>query len=111
MNEARNLEDDWISNTVQHNQVTVSLFDPIPRGASMFHSAINLEDFEPEWQNATPPIEGDHTDMIIGLLLGFLFGVIVLPFLYEKQFSVRRQMGIMAGLLVNIIFGVVRMEF
>lgn len=115
LNEARVLEDEWIFSSVRHDRLsgesTVSLFDPISRGTLLLRQTVNLVDQDVEWQDSTLPIEGDYIDLVIGLLLGFLFGLIVLPFLYEKKFSIRQQMGIVAGLLVNIIFGIIKLSY
>lgn len=49
--------------------------------------------------------------MMWGLMLGFFLGIICLFWFRESVFSRRHQMGIVAGILINISFGVLRVYY
>ncbi|CCJ30124.1 unnamed protein product [Pneumocystis jirovecii] len=73
-------------------------------------------ELEEEWINQTAlenigqEEEGAYEDIIIGASIGFLGGIIVLFFIWEpKIFSRRRQMAIIAGIMINLFFGFLRL--
>ncbi|KAJ8652996.1 hypothetical protein O0I10_011377 [Lichtheimia ornata] len=51
-------------------------------------------------------IQGTYKEMMWGLLLGFFLGILCLFWFRESVFTRRHQMGIVAGMLINISFGV-----
>ncbi|KAG4301776.1 hypothetical protein PCK1_001752 [Pneumocystis canis] len=70
---------------------------------------------EEEWINQTAPENigqdgyGAYEDMILGTSIGFLGGIFVLFFVWEpKIFPRRRQMAIIAGVMINLFFGFLR---
>ncbi|CAO3652682.1 unnamed protein product [Mucor fragilis] len=69
--------------------------------------ARNLEE---QWMDNTGEtlpdgtIQGTYKEMMWGLMLGFFLGIICLFWFRESVFSRRHQMGIVAGILVNISF-------
>jgi len=46
--------------------------------------------------------------MMYGLILGFLFGILMVFFLKQNIFTSRQQTGILFGILVNFSFGLLR---
>ncbi|KAJ1332169.1 hypothetical protein BSLG_008985 [Batrachochytrium salamandrivorans] len=53
---------------------------------------------------------GTHTDMLIGLMVGFFMGILILLWIKEAHMcNQRRQLGIITGLTINISFGVLRL--
>ncbi|KAI7878748.1 hypothetical protein K492DRAFT_132333 [Lichtheimia hyalospora FSU 10163] len=51
-------------------------------------------------------IQGTYKEMMWGLLLGFFLGILCIFWFRESVFTRRHQMGIVAGMLINISFGV-----
>lgn len=49
--------------------------------------------------------------MMCGLLLGFFLGVLCLFWFKESVFTRRHQMGIVAGMLINVYCGVVHVYY
>jgi hypothetical protein len=49
--------------------------------------------------------------MMWGLIFGFFLGIICLFWFRESVFSRRQQMGIIAGMLINISFGVLHVYY
>ncbi|KAL1917631.1 uncharacterized protein VTP21DRAFT_4024 [Calcarisporiella thermophila] len=75
---------------------------------------LNMEEDWIENAGETLPdgtVQGAYYDMVIGLLFGFFMGLIVLFWFKEQAFSRRQQMGIVAGLLINISFGILRVYY
>ncbi|KAK3838183.1 MAG: DUF2407 C-terminal domain-containing protein [Linnemannia gamsii] len=56
-------------------------------------------------------LEGSYGEMVWGLMLGFFMGLIVLFWFKEATFSRRQQMGIIAGLMINVGFGVLHLYY
>ncbi|KAG5439078.1 hypothetical protein PCK2_000883 [Pneumocystis canis] len=79
---------------------------------------------EEDWINQTAPEHtgqdgyGAYEDMILGTSIGFLgvnfqleIGIFVLFFVWEpKIFPRRRQMAIIAGVMINLFFGFLRLQ-
>ncbi|KAG0314305.1 hypothetical protein BGZ99_008215 [Dissophora globulifera] len=56
-------------------------------------------------------LEGSYGEMVYGLILGFFMGLIALFWFKEATFSRRQQMGIIAGLMINVGFGVLHLYY
>ncbi|KAF9291258.1 hypothetical protein BGZ68_004574 [Mortierella alpina] len=56
-------------------------------------------------------LEGSYGEMVLGLMLGFFMGLIALFWFKEATFSRRQQMGIFAGLMINLGFGVLHLYY
>lgn len=56
-------------------------------------------------------LEGSYGEMVWGLMLGFFMGLIVLFWFKEATFSRRQQMGIIAGLMINVGFGALHLYY
>ncbi|KAG0359947.1 hypothetical protein BG005_011817 [Podila minutissima] len=56
-------------------------------------------------------LEGSYGEMVWGLMLGFFMGLIALFWFKEATFSRRHQMGIIAGLMINVGFGVLHLYY
>ncbi|KAG0208381.1 hypothetical protein BGX33_006296 [Mortierella sp. NVP41] len=56
-------------------------------------------------------LEGSYGEMVWGLMLGFFMGLIVMFWFKEATFSRRQQMGIIAGMMINIGFGVLHLYY
>ncbi|KAI8604056.1 DUF2407 C-terminal domain-containing protein [Dissophora ornata] len=56
-------------------------------------------------------LEGSYGEMVWGLMLGFFLGLITLFWFKEATFSRRQQMGIIAGLMINVGFGVLHLYY
>ncbi|KAF9540387.1 hypothetical protein EC957_004333 [Mortierella hygrophila] len=56
-------------------------------------------------------LEGSYGEMVWGLMLGFFMGLIVMFWFKEAAFSRRQQMGIIAGMLINVGFGVLHLYY
>nr|KAJ3422009.1 hypothetical protein HK105_001521 [Polyrhizophydium stewartii] len=55
---------------------------------------------------------GTHTDMLLGLVVGFFMGILVLFWVKEaNMYNRRQQLGIVTGLLINFSFGLLRMYY
>jgi len=51
-------------------------------------------------------VEGSNTDFLLGCVCGYLLGVLVLAMLLDKNITRRFRVGIVAGVSVNLAFGV-----
>jgi hypothetical protein len=92
LEEARILEDEWISSDVRYE--LMSQTSP--------HS------------DSDPLIEEEdhsHEDLVVGLLLGFLLGLIVVPFLRQKKFHSKYQMALLAGLFMNLLLSTIYLPY
>ncbi|KAF9994930.1 hypothetical protein BGZ79_000275 [Entomortierella chlamydospora] len=56
-------------------------------------------------------LEGSYGEMVWGLMLGFFMGLMALFWFKEATFSRRQQMGIIAGLMINIGFGCLHLYY
>jgi tetrahydromethanopterin S-methyltransferase subunit B len=56
-------------------------------------------------------IQGTYKEMMWGLMLGFFLGIICLFWFRESVFSRRHQMGIVAGILINVSFGILHVYY
>ncbi|KAI9310493.1 DUF2407 C-terminal domain-containing protein [Dichotomocladium elegans] len=76
--------------------------------------ARNLED---EWIDnsnetlADGSLQGTYKEMMWGLLLGFFLGLICLFWFRESVFTRRHQMGIVAGIFINLSFGILHVYY
>lgn len=52
-----------------------------------------------------------YLELVGGLLLGFLAGFVVVFFLREHQFTQSQFVGIIAGVLINLAFGMLRSQY
>lgn len=59
----------------------------------------------------TLAVQGTYKEMMWGLIFGFFLGIICLFWFRESVFSRRQQMGIIAGMLINISFGVLHVYY
>ncbi|CAO3592470.1 unnamed protein product [Absidia cylindrospora] len=55
--------------------------------------------------------QGTYKEMMWGLMLGFFLGIICLFWFRESIFTRRHQMGIVAGILINISFGLLHVYY
>ncbi|RUS21609.1 DUF2407 C-terminal domain-containing protein [Endogone sp. FLAS-F59071] len=86
---------------------------------TVFNGEINEEtrNLEEQWmENAgeTLPdgtLQGTYKEMVWGLMLGFFLGLITLFWFRESVFTRRHQMGIIAGILINISFGILHVYY
>ncbi|KAF9115296.1 hypothetical protein BGX27_008298 [Mortierella sp. AM989] len=56
-------------------------------------------------------LEGSYGEMVWGLMLGFFMGLVSLFWFKEATFSRRQQMGIIAGLMINVGFGILHLYY
>ncbi|KAI7872128.1 DUF2407 C-terminal domain-containing protein, partial [Spinellus fusiger] len=76
--------------------------------------ARHLED---QWMDTTGDtlpdgtLQGTYKEMVWGLMLGFFLGILCLFWFRESVFSRRHQMGIVAGMMINISFGVLHVYY
>ncbi|KAI8062901.1 DUF2407 C-terminal domain-containing protein [Gongronella butleri] len=67
--------------------------------------------FEEQWMDQTGEsvpqgtIQGAYKEMMCGLMLGLFLGVLCLFWVRESVFTRRHQLGIIAGMFLNISFG------
>ncbi|KAJ1483611.1 DUF2407 C-terminal domain-containing protein, partial [Baffinella frigidus] len=54
--------------------------------------------------------EGTQADMILGLVMGFVFGVIMLFWIWERGIPRRQKLGILCGIGANLMMGMVRLQ-
>ncbi|KAJ3102289.1 hypothetical protein HDU97_000646 [Phlyctochytrium planicorne] len=87
------------------------------RGTNTHMDFESVRNAEEEWidnsaiRNREPESEGSMVDVVIGVMAGFFLGVLVLFWIKEQGFFTRRQqMGIIAGLFLNISYGILRMK-
>ncbi|CAO3682902.1 unnamed protein product [Umbelopsis ramanniana] len=74
----------------------------------------NLEEQWMENTGETLPdgtLTGTYKEMVWGLMLGFFLGLICLFWFRESVFTRRHQMGIIAGILINLSFGVLHVYY
>lgn len=95
--EARNLEEQWMDNTGQ----------TLPDGSKYCCTLCCVYRLIVLYV-AT---QGTYKEMMWGLMLGFFLGIICLFWFRESVFSRRHQMGIVAGILINISFGVLHVYY
>ncbi|CEG75889.1 hypothetical protein RMATCC62417_10864 [Rhizopus microsporus] len=75
--------------------------------------ARNLEE---QWMDNTgetlpDAVQGTYKEMMWGLMFGFFLGIICLFWFRESVFSRRQQLGIIAGMLINISFGILHVYY
>ncbi|KAI9206854.1 DUF2407 C-terminal domain-containing protein [Polychytrium aggregatum] len=79
--EAQNAEEEWIDNRVNREEAAAEVSR-----------------------------DGTHVDLLCGLMVGYFIGIIVVFWIKEQGlFTRRHQMGIIAGLMINIVFGILRL--
>lgn len=54
--------------------------------------------------------EGTQADMLLGLVMGFVFGVIMLFWIWERGIPRRQKLGILCGIACNLTMGMVRLQ-
>ncbi|KAG0169529.1 hypothetical protein DFQ28_003607 [Apophysomyces sp. BC1034] len=76
-----------------------------------------VRQLEEQWMDSTGEvlpdgtIQGAYKEMMWGLMLGFFLGVLCLFWFRESVFTRRHQMGIVAGMLINVSFGVLHVYY
>eukprot|EP00871_Galdieria_phlegrea_P004948 jgi/Galph1/5454/GphlegSOOS_G4066.1 len=87
----RDLEERWLTEAAA-NEVTVG---------DLENGVLNDESFFGD-------NEGSIHDFVFGMVVGFLLGIIVLVFLLDRGIPRKRKLGILAGVVANLLFGVLR---
>ncbi|KAI8092860.1 DUF2407 C-terminal domain-containing protein [Halteromyces radiatus] len=70
-----------------------------------------LLQFEEQWMDQTGEtvpegtIQGTYKEMMWGLMLGFFLGILCVFWVRESVFTRRHQLGILAGMFLNVSFG------
>mmetsp|Transcript_5553 Transcript_5553/g.8614 ORF Transcript_5553/g.8614 Transcript_5553/m.8614 type:complete len:223 (+) Transcript_5553:85-753(+) len=67
----------------------------------------NVRDTEPMIPRDS--IEGDNSDLLWGITTGFLLGIIMVFWLFERALPRKQKIGIIAGIGCNLSFGLLRM--
>ncbi|KAG0362317.1 hypothetical protein BGZ54_008688 [Gamsiella multidivaricata] len=99
------------STTVGENGIAVGLEDQ-DEDASARARRIEEEWIDQHGAETLPEgLEGSYGEMVWGLMLGFFMGLIVLFWFKEATFSRRQQMGVIAGLMINVGFGVLHLYY
>ncbi|KAG0275779.1 hypothetical protein BGZ95_008374 [Linnemannia exigua] len=99
-----------ITSTVGENGIAVGLDQD--EDASARARRIEEEWIDQHGAETLPEgLEGSYGEMVWGLMLGFFMGLIVLFWFKEATFSRRQQMGIIAGLMINVGFGVLHLYY
>ncbi|OLL23938.1 DSC E3 ubiquitin ligase complex subunit 3 [Neolecta irregularis DAH-3] len=124
---------DVLSDVESEETLQVQATTPVPVGFDRFRSAGfsdddisalrahfqavnedgNIED-EERWidDNSSDSPEVNYKEMLVGLCVGFFAGLLALVFVWETSLMTKRQrMAVMAGLLVNLSFGVLRVYY
>ncbi|KAF9966086.1 hypothetical protein BGZ70_003317 [Mortierella alpina] len=99
-----------ITSTVGENGIAVGLDQD--EDASARARRIEEEWIDQHGAETLPDgLEGSYGEMVWGLMLGFFMGLIALFWFKEATFSRRQQMGIFAGLMINLGFGVLHLYY
>ncbi|KAF9940455.1 hypothetical protein BGZ67_007591 [Mortierella alpina] len=99
-----------ITSTVGENGIAVGLDQD--EDASTRARRIEEEWIDQHGAETLPDgLEGSYGEMVWGLMLGFFMGLIALFWFKEATFSRRQQMGIFAGLMINLGFGVLHLYY
>ncbi|KAI8072744.1 DUF2407 C-terminal domain-containing protein [Gongronella butleri] len=56
-------------------------------------------------------VQGTYKEMFVGMIFGFFLGILCLFWLRESVFNRRHQIGITAGILINISFGLLHVHY
>eukprot|EP01102_Stenamoeba_stenopodia_P010032 TRINITY_DN2977_c0_g1_i1.p1 TRINITY_DN2977_c0_g1~~TRINITY_DN2977_c0_g1_i1.p1 ORF type:complete len:256 (-),score=34.08 TRINITY_DN2977_c0_g1_i1:214-981(-) len=67
----------------------------------------NFNAYEDSYGSAS---EGTYKDLLIGMVMGFLLGLITLFWLYDTALPRKTKYGILAGIGCNISFGIIRIS-
>mmetsp|Transcript_8601 Transcript_8601/g.20316 ORF Transcript_8601/g.20316 Transcript_8601/m.20316 type:complete len:274 (+) Transcript_8601:264-1085(+) len=54
--------------------------------------------------------EGTQADMFLGLVMGFVFGIIMLFWIWERGIPRRQKLGILCGIGCNLTMGMIRLQ-
>uniref|UniRef100_A0A7S0F1F3 Ubiquitin-like domain-containing protein n=1 Tax=Hanusia phi TaxID=3032 RepID=A0A7S0F1F3_9CRYP len=54
--------------------------------------------------------EGTQADMMLGLVMGFIFGIIMLFWIWERGIPRRQKLGILCGIGCNLTMGMIRLQ-
>jgi hypothetical protein len=119
----RRLEEEWINSEVNSNEEgSVSVHIPDSGGkfyiaSSSLHSTVIATDHGSDSDRSI----GTYDDFLKGLIMGFILGLIILPFvssishihlnffkLQESTMSARTKVGIVTGLGVSITLGILK---
>jgi len=69
-----------------------------------------LPHFGYEWEQEDASVETPSCDIFIGLAMGFLLGLIVLFWLWDRNIPRQTKLGIIAGVGLNVIFGLIKIS-
>lgn len=94
--EALDLEEEWL----EQNQG-----DGAGLGGSNFRNGRNQMDRVMEEVS-----EGSQADMLLGLVMGFVFGIIMLFWIWERGIPRRQKLGILCGIACNLTMGMIRLQ-
>ncbi|CAO3622975.1 unnamed protein product [Cunninghamella blakesleeana] len=70
-----------------------------------------LQQLEEDWMDQTGEtipegtLQGTYKEMLWGVILGFFLGVLCIFWVRESVFTRRHQLGILAGMFLNVYFG------
>jgi hypothetical protein len=95
--ETRTLEEQWMENTN----------DTLPDGSKLYDDKAVIVYNTP----LSIALQGTYGEMFLGLTLGFFMGILCLFWFRESIFSRRHQMGIVAGILINVSFGILHVYY
>eukprot|EP00002_Diphylleia_rotans_P036523 TRINITY_DN8056_c0_g1_i2.p1 TRINITY_DN8056_c0_g1~~TRINITY_DN8056_c0_g1_i2.p1 ORF type:complete len:293 (+),score=60.36 TRINITY_DN8056_c0_g1_i2:52-930(+) len=92
----RDMEDEWIENYLAAAQEDLE-------SAREPEQIVHLQE---EYHQM---VEGTYNDMFLGMCIGFVFGILIIPFVNEPFVNRRQRIGIIAGLGCNVSFGLLRL--
>ncbi|KAJ3322403.1 hypothetical protein HDV06_003140 [Boothiomyces sp. JEL0866] len=83
------------------------------RGVNVLESPNLATQAEEQWienaGNENIEVTGSQIDLLLGLVLGYFAGIIIIFWLKEGNiFSRRQQQGIISGIVINVFFGILR---
>ncbi|ORX59391.1 hypothetical protein DM01DRAFT_1361651 [Hesseltinella vesiculosa] len=87
------------------------------RGSDVDESSEQARQMEEQWMDNTGDtlpdgtVQGTYKEMMLGMMLGFFLGIICLFWLRESIFTRRHQIGVTAGILINISFGLLHVHY
>jgi len=98
-NHLMNLEEEWINSSVDSN----AGFEEQNMSMSTHHrSSFNQFQEESEF--------GTYEDLVKGMAMGLILGLIMLLFLPDESLSIRTKYGIVAGVGISVGFGLLRLS-
>lgn len=88
-----------------HNSIEV---DPNTTDPEVMERIRRLEEAWIDNATATLPdgtTEGTYNELLWGLVIGFFLGLLPIFWQYDSTFSKKNQLGILIGIMINILFG------